>query len=107
MTGRRVATTKSTTALDKADALQRAARTLWQGIRLDVLGAIGVGLAILLVDTDVTSGVFWGALGVLVLKSLLMSVAAYLQRLHKAPPPLPDATDPTLTDDYHDATPKP
>lgn len=86
MTGRRVATTT-----DRADAVQRALRTLWQGFGVDAVGAIGVGLVLLLADADVTSGVFWGALGVLVLKSLLMSLAAYLQRLRKDPAPL-DAT---------------
>lgn len=98
MTGRRVA------SVDKADAIQRAVRTLWQGFGLDAAGAIGVGLLLLLNDGDVTSPLFWGAVGVLVLKSLLMSLAAYLQRLRKAPKPLPEPPlpepDPLLTTDY-------
>lgn len=102
MTGKRAATT-----VDKADALQRAVRTLWQGFGVDAAGAIGVGLVLLLSTGDVLSPIFWGAVGVLVLKSLLMSLAAYLQRLRKAPaalpePPLPEP-DPLLTTDYRAA----
>lgn len=81
--GRRVATT-----VDRADALQRAVRTLWQGFGLDAATAIGAGLVLLLADVEVTTSAFWGSFGILVLKSLLMSLAAYLQRLRKAPPPL-------------------
>lgn len=93
MTGRRVAT------VDRADAVQRALRTLWQGFGVDAAGAIGVGLVLLLTTGDVLSPVFWGAVGVLVVKSLLMSLASYLQRLRKAPAALPE--DPDLTD-WHD-----
>ncbi|WP_343317804.1 hypothetical protein AAFM46_11075 [Arthrobacter sp. TMP15] len=102
MTGRRVAT-----ATDRADAIQRAARTLWQGFGLDAAAMVGVGLILLLETGDVTSPLFWGAVGILTIKSLLMSLAAYLQRLRKAPKPLPEPPlpepDPLLTDDYHSA----
>lgn len=84
MTGRRVG------SVDQADAWQRALRTLWQGFGLDAAVAIGGGLILLLDGGDVTSSLFWGAVGVLVLKSLLMSLSAYLQRLRKAPKPMPD-----------------
>jgi len=83
----------------KADALQRALRTLWQGFGVDALIAIGVGLTLLLDGGDVLSPVFWGGVGVLVIKSALVSLASYLARLRKAPAPLP--ADPNLTDEYH------
>ncbi|POH58931.1 hypothetical protein [Arthrobacter glacialis] len=101
MTGRRVA------QADKADAIQRALRTLWQGFGTDALIAIGAGLMLLLNSGDVLSPVFWGAVGVLVIKSVLVALASYLQRLGKAPKPLPDPPltepDPPLTTDYHAA----
>ena len=76
----------------KADALQRALRTLWQGFGVDALIAIGAGLLLLLDGGDVLSGVFWAGLGVLILKSVLTSAASYLVRLRKAPAPLTDPT---------------
>lgn len=97
MTGRRVAT-----VTDRADAVQRALRTLWQGFGTDALIAIGAGLVLLLDGGDVLSPVFWGGVGVLIIKSVLVALASYLQRLRAAPKPI---TDPNLTDDWHDATP--
>ncbi|AIX99756.1 hypothetical protein ART_0158 [Arthrobacter sp. PAMC 25486] len=101
MTGQRVAT------LDKADAVQRAFRTLWQGFGFDAVAAIGAGLLLLLDGGDVLSPVFWAAVGVLVVKSVLVAFASYLQRLRKAPKPLPEPPlpepDPALTADYHKA----
>ena len=97
MTGRRVAVS---TSADRADALQRAFRTLWQGFGVDAIAAIGVGLLLLLDgNADVLSPVFWGGVGVLIVKSFLVALASYLQRLRKAPAPL-TGTDPTLTDDW-------
>lgn len=87
MTGRRVASTST-----KADALQRALRTLWQGFGVDALIAIGVGLTLLLDTGDVVSPVFWAGLGVLIVKSVLVSLASYLARLRKAPALLPETT---------------
>ena len=97
MTGRRVAT------VDKADAVQRAFRTLWQGFGTDALIAIGAGLVLLLDGGDVLSPVFWGGVGVLIIKSVLVALASYLQRLRAAPKPIEAPTDPNLTDDWHDA----
>ena len=99
MTGRRVAT-----VTDRADAVQRALRTLWQGFGTDALIAIGAGLVLLLDGGDVLSPVFWGAVGVLIIKSVLVALASYLQRLRKEPAPLAVTADPNLTD-WHDATP--
>lgn len=101
MTGRRVA------SVDQADAWQRALRTLWQGIGTDALVAIGAGMVLLLDGGDVTSPLFWGAFGVLIIKSVLVALASYLQRLRKAPKPLPDPPtpepDPLLNAEYHQA----
>lgn len=98
MTGRRVAT-----VTDRADALQRALRTLWQGFGTDALIAIGAGLVLLLDGGDVLSPVFWAGVGVLIVKSVLVSLASYLQRLRKEPAPLATPADPNLTDEYHEA----
>ena len=98
MTGRRVAT------IDRADAIQRAFRTLWQGFGTDALIAIGAGLVLLLDGGDVLSPVFWGGVGVLIIKSVLVALASYLQRLRKEPAALTVPADPELTD-WHDATP--
>lgn len=79
MTGRHAAPWVS------ADGLERAVRTLWQGFIVDALAAIGLGLGTLLATGDLTSRLFWSALGLLVLKSLLTSLASYLARLSHAP----------------------
>lgn len=63
-------------------------RTLWQGFIVDALVAIGLGLAVLTQGGDITSPAFWGAVGALVGKSLLVSLASYLTRLKGAQKPL-------------------
>jgi len=67
------------------DALDRAWRTIKQGILLDASVAIGGGLIVLMETGDVTSPVFWSAVGILVAKSLLMSAAAFLHRMKSDP----------------------
>jgi hypothetical protein len=62
------------------------ARTFWQGILVDALIAIGLGLAVLMGDGDITSPAFWTAVGVLVGKSFLTSVASWLTRLKVGTP---------------------
>jgi hypothetical protein len=59
------------------------ARTLWQGFIVDALVAIGLGLAVLLGDGDITSPAFWSAVGILVGKSFLTSVASWLTRFKR------------------------
>ena len=86
--GKHVSTEKVTALInaeDRADALNRAGRTLWQGIGIDAGVAIGLGTTVLLESGDVMSPIFWGTLGVLVVKSILTSVASYLTRLGVAP----------------------
>lgn len=62
------------------------ARTLWQGFIVDALIAVGLGLAVLLGDGDITSPAFWGAVGILVGKSFLTSIASWLTRLKAGAP---------------------
>lgn len=57
------------------------ARTLWQGFIVDALVAIGLGLSVLLGTGDLTSPAFWTAVGLLVAKSFLTSVASWLTRM--------------------------
>lgn len=57
------------------------ARTLWQGLIVDALAAIGLGLATLLATGDISSPVFWSAFWMLVGKSFLTSLSSYLTRL--------------------------
>lgn len=66
------------------------ARTLWQGLIVDFLSAVGLGLALLLTTGDVLSPVFWTGVWILVVKSFLVSLASYLTRL-KLPKGAPDA----------------
>lgn len=75
----------SVEALIHSDALNRAARTFWQGIGFDAATAIGAGTLILVNNVPVESGIFWQSMGVLVLKSVVVSAASYLARLKLAP----------------------
>lgn len=62
------------------------ARTLWQGFIVDALVAVGLGLSVLVGSGDLTSPAFWSAVGLLVGKSFLTSVASWLTRLKGAAP---------------------
>lgn len=74
----------TTSILDKV-ATSPWARTLWQGFIVDALAAIGLGLATLLATGDLGSPAFWTAVGLLVGKSFLTSVASWLTRLKATP----------------------
>jgi hypothetical protein len=74
--------------LDKV-ALTPWARTLWQGFIVDALVAIGLGLSTLAATGDLTSPAFWSAVGLLVGKSFLTSVASWLTRLKPVLPESP------------------
>ena len=78
----------TTSILDKV-ATSPWARTLWQGFIVDALVAIGLGLTVLLTDADLTSPAFWSALGLLVGKSLLTSIASWLTRMKPVLPSEP------------------
>jgi hypothetical protein len=66
------------------------ARTLWQGLIVDFLSSVGLGLTLLIATGDVLSPVFWVAVWGLVVKSFLVSLASYLTRL-KLPKETPNA----------------
>lgn len=74
-----------TAATVRADALNRALRTLWTGVGVDAATAIGAGTLFLLNDADVSSATFWSGVGILVLKSVVTSAASYLVRLKVEP----------------------
>lgn len=62
-------------------------RTLWQGLAVDALVLIGLGLATLMDSgVDPATPIFWAGVGGLVIKSLLTATASYLVRLKVAPP---------------------
>lgn len=77
MAGRRVAVTV------KSDALDRAAHTLWQGVGVDAVAMVGLGLTELLSTTEITTGAFWTAFGLLIGKSVLTAAATYMVRLKR------------------------
>ena len=61
----------TTESLIHADALNRAARTLWTGIGVDAATAMGAGALVLVYDVPVDSQVFWTCIGLLVFKSVV------------------------------------
>ena len=70
----------------KTDALVRAWRTFYTAVGIDIAALLGVGLTELLGSgVEVTSASFWSLAGVLVVKSVLSGVAAYLLRLKVTP----------------------
>ena len=69
------------------DALNRAWRTFYVAIGFDAAVLIGTGLTNLLTEKDVTSQAFWITFGVLIVKSLLTALGAFLLRLKVAPKP--------------------
>ena len=81
------------TAILRNDAKNRAIRTLYQGLFLDVLIAVGASLSAWLATDPTFEKAAWVALGVAVTKSVLQAVAAWLMRLKldqsSFPTPLP------------------
>lgn len=79
----------------KADARNRAKRTLLQGLAIDVLVAIGTAMAMWLPDAMITAGESWLVLGVSVAKTAMTVLASWLMRLKldrsSVPTPLPPA----------------
>lgn len=83
-----------TTAL-KADARNRALRSIVQGLAVDVLVAVATALLLWLPDADLSSGEAWIVLGVALAKTVMQAVASYVMRLKldgsPVPTPLPPA----------------
>ena len=73
----------------KLDAINRAWRTLYVAFLADALVLIGTGLLELLNAVDVSTAAFWTGAGILVVKSVLSALGAYLLRLKVAPKPAP------------------
>lgn len=67
------------------DALVRAWRTFYTAIGVDAAVLIGLGLTDLLTTSDITSATFWTTFGILIGKSVLTSLAAFLLRLKVTP----------------------
>lgn len=83
----------TTTATTRADARNRALRTLLQSLLVDVLIAVGaVGYEVLASSSDVE----WRLLGLLLLKTVLTVLFSFLMRLKYDPltPPMPDLLPP-------------
>lgn len=72
-------TSTSPARLADADARSRAARTLLQGLILDVLAAVVLVLTPALTDVHWTRA-YWAALGGLVVKSALQAALAWAMR---------------------------
>lgn len=70
----------------RADAFNRAVRTLWTGFGVDAAATIGAGTLTLLNGGDVTSPIFWTAVGALAAKSIVTAIASYMVRLKFTPP---------------------
>lgn len=75
----------------RADARNRALRTFWQGLGIDVLIAVAAVLLAWADTADLTSREAWAALGLLLAKTLLITAASFVMRL-KMPPPAPADT---------------
>lgn len=72
------------------DALDRAWRTFKQGVLVDALSIIGGGTLVLLQSGDVMSPAFWSAVGILTVKTFVMTIASFLHRMKSAPKTLKD-----------------
>lgn len=62
------------------DAVNRAARTLWQGVGIDVLVAIALVLGTYFASADGWGAIEWGVLSFSVGKSVVQAVVAYVTR---------------------------
>lgn len=67
------------------DALDRAWRTFYSAVGVDLLLAIGLGLQQLMVTNDPFTPTFWWLLLALIVKSILTAVASFLLRFKKQP----------------------
>lgn len=67
------------------DALDRAWRTFYAAVGVDLLLALGLGLQQLMVTNDPFTPTFWWLLLALFVKSVLASVASFFLRYAKQP----------------------
>jgi hypothetical protein len=75
----------TTSTGEHAAANERATRTLWQGLGIDVLIAIAAALLTWLPSADVLDGAAWLLLGTVLVKTVLQAAAAYVMRLKLEP----------------------
>ncbi|WP_263729946.1 hypothetical protein [Cellulomonas sp. SG140] len=78
-------TSTTTSSTVRADARERALRTLWTSLGVDLAVAVGVVLSTWIVDADLSSPAAWTGLGLLVARSAITSVASYLVRMKVTP----------------------
>lgn len=67
------------------DALDRAWRTFYAAVGVDLLLALGLGLQQLMATSDPFTGVFWFGVVGLFVKSILAAVASFFLRYAKQP----------------------
>lgn len=83
-----------------ADARNRALRTFWQGLAIDVLVAVAVLAYAIATDP---APIVWAAVGASLARTVVQSAAAYVMRKHldpsALPTPLPPAPVPEPNDD--------
>lgn len=80
-----VGTTATGKQLVVADAKNRYWRTLFSGLSIDLLTAAAAALAQLANLDPVTSGLTWGVVVVMILKSLLQAAVSFFARLRITP----------------------
>ncbi|MFD2674983.1 hypothetical protein [Gulosibacter bifidus] len=76
------------TPATRRDAAERGTRTLFQGLAVDILAAIGATVLLVMGSMDdsaLLTALGWQTIGVSLLKSVLTAVASWLARL-SAPP---------------------
>ena len=69
----------------RTDATDRARRTLFQGLAIDVAVAIAAALLVWLPDADISSSEAWIVLGTTLAKTVLTAVASFVMRLKVDP----------------------
>lgn len=67
------------------DALDRAWRTFYAAVGVDLVLALGLGLQQLMTEHDPFTSTFWWLLLVLLVKSILAAVASFFLRFAKQP----------------------
>lgn len=73
------------TPTTKHDAANRSARTILQGLGIDLAVAVAVALLAWLPDADLSSRAAWIIFGTALAKTVLMAAASYIMRLKVAP----------------------
>lgn len=67
-------------ALRTDDAKNRAARTLLQGLAIDLAVAVAMAIAVILIDANSWGDLEWLVIGFTIFKTVLMTAAAFVMR---------------------------